>query len=103
MPGTEETDMNFSQRTRGIVRAIAVLLALPVPRVMAVSSADARVGGGFGSGSRGSRTFSAPPSTTTAPGTAQPLNRTFTQPGTPGMGSAAAAGGAGKGGSSKRP
>src|SRR5260370_12594410 len=86
MPGTEETDMNFSQRTRGIVRAIAVVLSLAVPLVIAISSADARVGGGFGSGSRGSRTFSAPPSTTTAPGTAQPLNRTFTQPGSPGIG-----------------
>jgi predicted lipid-binding transport protein (Tim44 family) len=85
--------MNFSQRTRGIVRAIAVILSLAVPLVIAVSSADARVGGGFGSGSRGSRTFSAPPSTTTAPGTAQPFNRTFTQPGSPGMGAPATGGG----------
>jgi predicted lipid-binding transport protein (Tim44 family) len=54
--------------------------------VIAVSSADARVGGGFSSGSRGARTFSAPPSTPTAPGTAQPFNRTFTQPGSPGAG-----------------
>ena len=85
--------MNFSQRTRGIVRAIAVVLSLAVPLVIAISSADARVGGGFGSGSRGSRTFSAPPSTTTAPGTAQPFNRTFTQPGSPGMGAPATGGG----------
>jgi len=85
--------MNFSQRTRGIVRAIAVVLSLAVPLVIAISSADARVGGGFGSGSRGSRTFSAPPSTTTAPGTAQPFNRTFAQPGSPGVGAAAATGG----------
>jgi predicted lipid-binding transport protein (Tim44 family) len=74
--------MNFTQRTRGIVRAIAVVLSLAVPTMMAISAADARVGGGFGSGSRGSRTFSAPPSTSTAPGTAQPFNRTFSQPGT---------------------
>jgi len=85
--------MNFSQRTRGMVRAIAVVLSLAVPLVIAISSADARVGGGFGSGSRGSRTFSAPPSTTTAPGTAQPFNRTFAQPGSPGVGAAAATGG----------
>ena len=103
MPGTEETDMNFSQRTRGIVRAIAVVVSLAVPLAMAISSADARVGGGGSSGSRGSRTFSAPPSTTTAPGTAQPMNRSFTQPGSPGMGSAAAAGGAAKGGFFNRP
>lgn len=95
--------MNFSQRTRGIVRAIAVVVSLAVPLAMAISSADARVGGGSSSGSRGSRTFSAPPSTTTAPGTAQPMNRTFTQPGSPGMGTAAAAGGAAKGGFFNRP
>jgi predicted lipid-binding transport protein (Tim44 family) len=87
--------MNFSQRTRGIVRAIAVVLSLAVPLVIAISSADARIGGGGSSGSRGSRTFSAPPSTTTAPGTAQPFNRTFTQPGSPGMGAPAAATGGG--------
>jgi len=77
---------------RGIVRAIAVVLSLAVPLVIAISSADARIGGGGSSGSRGSRTFSAPPSTTTAPGTAQPFNRTFTQPGSPGVGAPAAAG-----------
>jgi len=103
MAGIEEKDMNFSQRTRGIVRAIAVIVALAIPLAMAISSADARIGGGGSSGSRGSRTFSAPPSTTTAPGTAQPFNRTFTQPGNPGMGSAAAAGGAAKGGFFNRP
>src|SRR4030088_960637 len=102
MPGNEETDMNFSQRTRGIVRAIAVVLSLAVPLVIAISSADARIGGGGSSGSRGSRTFSAPPSTTTAPGSAQPMNRTFTQPGSPGMGAPAAAGAA-KGGFFNRP
>ncbi len=85
--------MNFTQRTRGIVRAVAVVMALALPTVMTISAADARVGGGFGSGSRGSRTFAAPPSTSTAPGTAQPFNRTFTQPGSPTMGAPATAGG----------
>src|SRR5207302_4692245 len=85
--------MNFSQRTRGIVKAIAVVLALALPTISAISSADARPGGGFSSGSRGSRTFSAPPSTSTAPGSAQPFNRTFTQPGSPGVGAPASAGG----------
>ena len=94
--------MHFSQRTRGIVRAFAVVLSLAIPLAMAISSADARIGGGGSSGSRGSRTFSAPPSTTTAPGTAQPFNRTFTQPGSPGMGAPAAAGAA-KGGFFNRP
>jgi predicted lipid-binding transport protein (Tim44 family) len=94
--------MNFSQGTRGIVRALAIVLSVALPLAVAISEADARVGGGSSSGSRGSRTFSAPPSTTTAPGTAQPMNRTFTQPGTPGVG-APAAGAANKGGFFNRP
>jgi len=85
--------MKFTQRTRGLVKAIAVVLSLALPLVVAISSADARVGGGMSSGSRGGRTFSAPPSTSTAPGTAQPFNRTFTQPGSPGLGAPAAGGG----------
>jgi predicted lipid-binding transport protein (Tim44 family) len=101
MPGIEETDMNFTHM-RGIVRAIAVILSLAVPLVIAISSADARIGGGGSSGSRGTRTFSAPPSTTTAPGTAAPMNRTFTQPGSPGVGAPAAAGAA-RGGFFNRP
>jgi len=85
--------MKFTQRTRGIVQAIAVILSLALPLMLAAPSADARVGGGFSSGSRGARTFSAPPSTSTAPGTAQPFNRTITQPGSPGLGAPATAGG----------
>ncbi len=79
--------MTFSQRMHGLVKAVAVLMALALPAVIAVTSADARVGGGFSSGSRGGRTFSTPPSTPTAPGTAQPFNRTFQQPGSPSTGS----------------
>jgi predicted lipid-binding transport protein (Tim44 family) len=94
--------MNFSQGTRGIVRALAIVLSVALPLAVAVSEADARVGGGGSSGSRGSRTYSAPPSTTTAPGAAQPMNRTFTQPGAPAAG-AAAAGAANKGGFFNRP
>jgi predicted lipid-binding transport protein (Tim44 family) len=78
--------MRVSLRMRGLIQAIAIVLALALPTVLAVSAADARVGGGFSSGSRGARTFSAPPSTSTAPGSAQPFNRTFTQPGNSGVG-----------------
>ncbi len=78
--------MRFSLSIRGWVRAVAIALALALPTMLAISAADARVGGGFGSGSRGSRTFAAPPSTSTAPGTAQPFNRTFTQPGSSSVG-----------------
>jgi predicted lipid-binding transport protein (Tim44 family) len=85
--------MKFTQRSRGIVQAIAVVLSLALPLMLAISSADARIGGGGSSGSRGARTFSAPPSTSTAPGTAQPFNRTMTQPSSPGVGAPAAAGG----------
>jgi predicted lipid-binding transport protein (Tim44 family) len=88
----EERDMKFAPRVRLIVQAMALVLSLALPLMLAVSSADARVGGGMSLGSRGSRTFSAPPSTSTAPGTAQPFNRTFSQPGSPGIGSAAGGG-----------
>jgi predicted lipid-binding transport protein (Tim44 family) len=94
--------MKFAQRTRGIVKTIAVVLSLAFPLMLAISAADARVGGGGSSGSRGGKTFSAPPSTSTAPNAAQPFNRTMTQPGSPGMGTAAA-GGAAKGGFFNRP
>jgi predicted lipid-binding transport protein (Tim44 family) len=42
--------------------------------------ADARAGGGSSMGSRGGMTFSAPPSTNTAPYSAQPFQRSMTQP-----------------------
>jgi predicted lipid-binding transport protein (Tim44 family) len=84
--------MTFTQRARGAIQAIAVVLSLALPLISAISPADARVGGGFSSGSRGSRTFSAPPSTSTAPGSASPFNRTITQPGSPGVGAPAGGG-----------
>src|ERR1700743_401835 len=80
------TDMRFTHRVRGIVKALAVALALALPLAAALSPADARIGGGFSSGSRGARTFSAPARTSTAPGTASPLVRSYSQPGTPGYG-----------------
>jgi predicted lipid-binding transport protein (Tim44 family) len=95
--------MNFTIRTRGLVKMMAVVLSVAMPLMLALSSADARVGGGSSSGSRGTRTFSAPPSTSTAPNAAQPFNRTMTQPGSPGMTGAPAAGAAAKGGFFNRP
>src|SRR5438045_5379210 len=84
--------MKFTQRTRGIVRAIAVVLSLALPMMLAISAADARIGGGGSFGSRGTRTFSPPPSTSTAPITAQPMQRSITQPGSPGFGAPARGG-----------
>jgi predicted lipid-binding transport protein (Tim44 family) len=77
--------MTFTPRIRGFVKAMAILLSLALPATLAISSADARVGGGFSSGSRGTRTFSPPPSTNTAPGSASSFNRTFSQPASPGV------------------
>ncbi len=74
--------MKSLRRPRGIVQTLAFALALAFPLMMiAVSAADARAGRGGSLGSRGSRTFSAPAPTTTAPHVAQPFNRTITQPG----------------------
>jgi predicted lipid-binding transport protein (Tim44 family) len=89
----EEKAMRFTQRGRAIIKALAVVLSLALPLMSAMSPADARIGGGLSSGSRGARTFSAPPSTSTAPNAAQPFNRTFTQPGNPGLGTSTAGGG----------
>jgi predicted lipid-binding transport protein (Tim44 family) len=61
--------------------AVAALVAATVVQ------SDARPRGSFGS--RGSQTYSAPPSTATAPNTARPIERSTTQPGQPGQPSAA--------------
>lgn len=55
----------------------AALLAL------APMLADARPGGGGSIGSRGSRTYTAPPSTNTAPAPARPMERSMTEPARP--------------------
>src|ERR1700722_7499228 len=86
VPGIRERDMKFTQRIGGVFKPIAGVLSVALPLMLAASSADARAGGGFSSGSRGARMFSPPPSTSTAPSAAQPFNRTITQPGSPGLG-----------------
>lgn len=83
--------MIFPKRMSALIKTLAVVAAVAMPLAIAVSSSvDARPGGG---GSRGSRTFSAPPSTATAPNAAQPLNRTITQPGAKAPAAAPAGGG----------
>src|SRR5215469_13115390 len=57
-----------------------ILGAIATAFVLVSADAQARVGGGFSGGSRGTRTFSAPPATPTAP-TAAPIQRSITQPG----------------------
>lgn len=65
----------MTRRYRTAARA-ALLAALATALV--VPQADARSGGGKSVGSRGSQTYSAPPSTATAPRSAQPMQRTET-------------------------
>ena len=73
-------------------RLLIALAAITTAFVLvAVDNADARAGRGFSGGSRGMRTFSAPPATRTAPNAAAPIQRTQTQPaaaGTVGQGAA---------------
>jgi predicted lipid-binding transport protein (Tim44 family) len=68
--------------------AVASMLSFAV-----VDHADARAGGGFSFGSRGSRTFSPSISTPTAPGGGTPIQRSITQPSRPTFGQPAASGG----------
>lgn len=64
-----------SSLTSSLVRTLAIA---GLATVMALGSVEARPGGGFSSGSRGSRTFSAPAPTATAPSSVQPMQRTET-------------------------
>ncbi len=58
---------------------IAAIAALTGATVFAsIGEADARRAGGFGFGSRGTRTFQAPPVTRTAPSPAAPIERSMT-------------------------
>jgi predicted lipid-binding transport protein (Tim44 family) len=62
-----------------LFRSLFALLAVAAVFAMLAGDADARPRGSFGS--RGTRTFSAPAPTATAPNAASPINRTMTQPG----------------------
>ena len=64
---------------RKIYRVLMAVAIVAATTGLVASSADARIGGGVSLGSRGSRTFSAPPPTSTMP-SASPLERTVTQP-----------------------
>jgi len=65
------------RRTSTLLAAVAALSLALAP-----GFADARAGGGGSMGSRGSMTWSAPPTTRTAPTAAQPMQRSMT-PSTP--------------------
>jgi predicted lipid-binding transport protein (Tim44 family) len=74
---------------RWIGRACVVALGAAVVLATMPTDADARRGGGFGS--RGAKTYQAPPKTNTAPNAAQPINKSMTQPGAPTAGANQAA------------
>jgi predicted lipid-binding transport protein (Tim44 family) len=65
------------RRASALLAAVVALALLLAPGL-----ADARAGSGSSFGSRGSRTYSAPPTTGTAPYAAQPMQRSMT-PNTP--------------------
>ncbi len=62
-------------------KSVYVAIGAVAALAMAVATADARSGSGRSIGSRGTNTYSAPPTTNTAPRTAQPVQKSTTQPG----------------------
>jgi len=65
-------------RLKSFTRPLLALLMMGLMAVATYSTADARVGSGTSSGSRGSFTYSPPPSTPTAPYSVQPMQRSYT-------------------------
>src|SRR4051794_23474012 len=61
------------RRTSALIAGSAALALALAPGL-----AEARAGGGSSSGSRGSMTYSAPPTTRTAPNAAEPMQRSMT-------------------------
>jgi predicted lipid-binding transport protein (Tim44 family) len=72
-----------------LFRPLFGLVAVAAVFAMLAGDADARQRGSVGS--RGSKTYSAPAPTATAPNAAAPINRSMTQPGTPGAATSTAA------------
>lgn len=64
------------RQVHGLTACVAVLAAL----ILLAGDVEARVGGGKSVGSRGARTYTAPPATQTAPRQAAPMERSMTQP-----------------------
>ena len=76
MQATKNDVLGVFMRRSGFLMAAIAAAAL----ALAPSLADARAGGGSSMGSRGARTYSAPPSTNTAPSGAQQMQRSATPP-----------------------
>ena len=71
------------------IRLRSLVAFLAVAATLAFVAIEADAAPKINAGSRGSRTFSAPPPTATAPNAARPIERTMTQPGQPGAASVA--------------
>ncbi|MBI4273425.1 MAG: TIM44-like domain-containing protein [Rhizobiales bacterium] len=84
-------------------RRILTFTAFVAALVLLAGDLSARPGGGGSFGSRGSRTFSAPPATSTAPKAAAPIERTMTQPGSTAATAGAGAASSSAGGFFNRP
>jgi predicted lipid-binding transport protein (Tim44 family) len=76
----------FRTAIRAAIHALGTIAVVVATIAFLASGADAAVGGGLSSGSRGMRTFTPPPATSTAP-MGMPMQRTTAPPGlnSPGM------------------
>ena len=83
------------------LHTLLACLAFVAALSFVAGDADARSRGSFGS--RGTRTYSAPPPTATAPSAARPIERSMTQPGQPGASTVARGPSAQPGGFFNRP
>jgi predicted lipid-binding transport protein (Tim44 family) len=88
-------------RLRSLLAMVAVVSALALVAGDVMARPGGKSGGGFGS--RGSRTYTAPAPTATAPNAARPMERTMTQPGAATAARPGAAAGAQPGGMFSRP
>lgn len=80
----------MSIRRVAMTRSLLVALTALGVVALGVEMADAQASRGRSFGSRGTQTFNAPPSTSTAPRTAAPVQRSTTQPGQAGRAAAPA-------------
>jgi predicted lipid-binding transport protein (Tim44 family) len=67
--------------TRAFAKACWLAIVAVASMALLADLADARVGSGRSVGSRGAKTYQAPPATNTAPKTASPMEKSMTQPG----------------------
>lgn len=68
-------------RLAGIAKFVSGVAALLAVTALFVTDVHARAGTGGSTGSRGSKTYQAPPSTNTAPKATAPVEKSITQPG----------------------